>query len=190
MKTLLTTRYVTIPENVKLTCKSRKVCVYGPRGKLAREFKHRNMEFTRVGKDKLRVDVWFGKKKDLSCVRTVTSHIENLITGVTRGYQYKMRAVYNHFPINMVIASPHRLEIRNFLGERRVRAIDMPKSVTVRKAEEVKDQIVLEGNNIEEVSGICSDINMISKVKRKDIRKFLDGIYIEERGNIVPAEDL
>ena len=56
------------------------------------------------------------------------------------------------------------------------------------KSEDVKDQLVLTGNNVEDVSHCCSNINMITKVKRKDIRKFLDGIYIEERGNVVKEE--
>jgi len=187
MKVLLTTRYITIPDEVKLTCKARSVHVYGPRGKLSREFKYRNIEMTHVGTNKLRVDVWFGKKKDVACVRTITSHIENMITGVTKGFEYKMRAVYNHFPINLVIASPERLEIRNFLGERRVRAVDMLPGVTVSKSE-TKDQLILSGNDIENVSHCCSNINMITKVKRKDIRKFLDGIYIEAKGTIVKEE--
>eukprot|EP00941_MAST-03F_sp_MAST-3F-sp1_P003775 g3775.t1 len=188
MKVLLSTRYVTIPESVKLTAKCRTVHVYGPRGHLNRQFKYRNVEFTRVGTDKLRVDVWFGRKKDISCIRTITAHIENMITGVTKGYEYKMRAVYNHFPINLVIASENRLEIRNFLGERRVRVVEMPKGVTIAKADDVKDQLVISGIDIEAVSHVCSDINMITKVKRKDIRKFLDGIYIEVRGNIEKEE--
>lgn len=36
-------------------------------------------------------------------VLQVCSHIENLITGVTKGFLYKMRFVYAHFPINVSI---------------------------------------------------------------------------------------
>lgn len=36
----------------------------------------------KVAEDKLRIDAWFGKRKDLACVRTVCSHIENMINGV------------------------------------------------------------------------------------------------------------
>lgn len=36
----------------------------------------------KVSDNKLRVDAWFGKRKDLACVRTVCSHIENMINGV------------------------------------------------------------------------------------------------------------
>jgi len=50
------------------------------------------------------VEKWFGLRKELAAVRTVCSHIENLIKGVTKGYKYKMRAVYAHFPINCAIS--------------------------------------------------------------------------------------
>ena len=36
----------------------------------------------KVSEDKIRVDAWFGKRKDLACVRTVCSHIENMMNGV------------------------------------------------------------------------------------------------------------
>lgn len=56
----------------------------------------------------------------LACIRTICSHIENMITGVTKGYLYKMRFCYMHFPINVAITG-RTVEIRNFLGEKRVR---------------------------------------------------------------------
>ena len=43
-----------------------------------------------------------------------------MFTGVTKGYLYKMRFCYAHFPIN-VTTSGRTIEIRNFLGEKRVR---------------------------------------------------------------------
>lgn len=56
----------------------------------------------------------------LACIRTICSHVENMITGVTKGYLYKMRFCYAHFPINVSITGKI-VEIRNFLGEKRVR---------------------------------------------------------------------
>lgn len=94
-----------------LEIKSRNVKVKGPRGELERGFKHLNLAFELVGgnKDKgtkpkkLRVDLWFGNRKQLATIRTVCSHIQNLITGVTKGFLYKMRFVYAHFPINVTL---------------------------------------------------------------------------------------
>ena len=52
--------------------------------------------------------------------------LQNLITGVTKGYEYKMRLVYAHFPININIEDGGKIiEIRNFLGEKRVRIVKM-----------------------------------------------------------------
>ena len=58
--------------------------------------------------------------QQLACIRTICSHVENMITGVTKGYLYKMRFCYAHFPINVSITGK-TVEIRNFLGEKRVR---------------------------------------------------------------------
>ena len=51
---------------------------------------------------------------------------QNLIKGVQAGFEYKMRLVYAHFPINVNIEDRGKLvEIRNFLGEKRVRTVHM-----------------------------------------------------------------
>lgn len=69
MKTLLATRYVTIPEGVTIDVKSRVVTVTGPRGELVQSFKHLNLDLQKSGKNKLRVDLWFGNRKQVrECV--------------------------------------------------------------------------------------------------------------------------
>jgi large subunit ribosomal protein L9e len=40
--------------------------------------------------------------------------VSNMIVGVTRGFQYKMKLVYAHFPINPIIGDGKSVEIRNF----------------------------------------------------------------------------
>lgn len=65
MKTLLATRYVTIPEGVTVDVKSRVVTVTGPRGELVQSFKHLNLDLQKSGKNKLRVDLWFGNRKQV-----------------------------------------------------------------------------------------------------------------------------
>lgn len=38
--------------------------------------------------------------------------------------------------------------------------------------------------SLEDVSQSAADIQQICRVRNKDIRKFLDGLYVSERGNI------
>ena len=54
----------------------------GPRGVLKRSFNHLNLELTRVNKTTIRVDVWFALRKHLACLRTICSHIQNMVKGV------------------------------------------------------------------------------------------------------------
>lgn len=64
-----------------------------------------------------------------------------------------MRAVYAHFPINCVTTENNRvLEIRNFLGEKFIRKVKMSKGVTVINSPKMKDELIIEGNSLEDVS--------------------------------------
>jgi hypothetical protein len=120
----------------------------------------------------------------LSSEPSAPSSLVSLLS-LSQGYQYKMRFVYAHFPINVAITNKDtRVEIRNFLGERVIRVVDGLPGVTVKRSTDIKDEIVLQGNDIQNVSRTCALIQQICAVKRKDIRKFLDGIYVSAKGNI------
>ncbi|MEM4727737.1 MAG: 50S ribosomal protein L6, partial [Candidatus Bathyarchaeia archaeon] len=43
------------------------------------------------------------------------------------------------------------------------------------------DDIILEGINIEDVGQTAANIQQATKTKRKDPRKFIDGIYVYEK---------
>lgn len=135
----------------------------------------------------VQVDLWFAMRKQLACVRTVCSHIDNMITGVTRGFLYKMRFVYSHFPINVTL-SGDVVEIRNFLGEKRVRKVKLLPGVSYARSDDVKDEIQLTGNDIAMVSLTCAQIQQATNIRKKDLRKFLDGIYVSEKGPIAVEE--
>ena len=74
---------------------------------------------------------------------------------------------------------------RNFLGEKLVRKVRMQAGVDVEASKNTKDELQLTGNSLEAVSQSAADIQQVCRVRNKDIRKFLDGLYVSERGNIV-----
>ncbi|KAK2444696.1 60S ribosomal protein L9 [Trifolium repens] len=193
MKIILSSETMDIPDGVSIKVNAKVIEVEGPRGKLVRDFKHLNLDFDLItdenGKKKLKIDAWFASRKTSAAIRTALSHIENLIRGVTKGFRYKMRFVYAHFPINASITNDSKsIEIRNFLGEKKVRKVDLLDGVSIVRSEKVKDEVVLDGNDIELVSRSCALINQKCHVKNKDIRKFLDGIYVSEKGSVVTEE--
>ncbi|KAF4706656.1 60S ribosomal protein L9 [Perkinsus olseni] len=113
-----------------------------------------------------------------------------MITGVRQRYQYKLRFVYAHFPINSNITNNgSTIEIRNFLGEKVVRTVDMMPGVSVRKSDDVKDEVIVEGADLELVSRSAALIHQSTLVRHKDIRKFLDGIYVTQSGVIDQLEE-
>ena len=91
-----------------------------------------------------------------------------------------MRAVYAHFPINCIIQeSGAKLEIRNFLGEKvstlnaptlkwltrysqLVRHVDMLEGVTISESKAQKDELILEGTDIENVSQSGTSATILS----------------------------
>ncbi|KAJ1967655.1 60S ribosomal protein L9B [Dispira parvispora] len=189
MRDIYKDEIITIPAGVTLSVKARVVKVTGPRGSLTKSFRHIGVEFQRPGKDKLKIIVWGGNRKHVACIRTVSSHIQNLITGVTKGFLYKMRYVYAHFPINVNITGDGKtVEIRNFLGEKVVRRITLLDGVSCEISTAQKDELILSGNDVENVSQSAASIQQSTLVKNKDIRKFLDGIYVSEKTNIEQAE--
>ena len=177
MKTILATESIKIPEGVEVEINARQIKVTGPRGSLSRNFKHVNMALAKVGDDKIRVDIWFATRSQIACVRTICSHIENLFTGVLKGFCYKMRFVYSHFPINVTL-NGSTIEIRNFLGEKRVRKVDLMYGVEYTRTSDVKDQIELTGNDIASVSLTAAKIILVTPTKYKDIRKLLNSNYL------------
>merc|ERR1719316_2629462 len=127
--------------------------------------------------------MWFGQTKQLAAMRTVCSHIDNCFSGVQSKFQYRMRLVYAHFPINAnIINGGKTVEIRNFLGEKIVRTVNMLEGVKVDKDPNTKDQILVTGADIDLTSRSAALIHQSCLVKNKDIRKFLDGIYVASHG--------
>jgi len=129
--------------------------------------------------------MYFAKSKQLSMLRSVCSHIRNLFDGVDKKFQYTMRLVYAHFPINANITNGGKtIEIRNFLGEKIVRTVNMLEGVKVDKDAGTKDQIIVTRADIDLTSRSAALIHQSCLVKNKDIRKFLDGIYVSSHGVI------
>lgn len=86
---------------VKVHIKARQVTVEGPRGKLVKDLSHIAVSFTKPKANIIAIHIHHGVRKNVAALRTVRTIVNNLIVGVTKGFKYKMRYVYAHFPINV-----------------------------------------------------------------------------------------
>src|ERR1700741_5015438 len=123
-------------------------------GKLTKDLGHLSVSFSHPKQNIINIELHHGTRKNVATLRTVRTIINNMILGVTKGFRYKMRYVYAHFPINVNIEKNKetglydveiRYEInhpiltvqffgildltslagRNFLGEKIVRRVTM-----------------------------------------------------------------
>ncbi|CAE8599942.1 unnamed protein product [Polarella glacialis] len=186
MRTLCQEESVKVPKGLKITIKSKIVEVTGKHGSLKRDFKHLPIELWLAdGGKEVKARMYFAKTKQLSMLRSVCSHISNLFDGVEKKFEYKMRLVYAHFPINANIVNGGKtVEIRNFLGEKIVRTVHMLPGVLCEKSASTKDELCIKGADIDLTSRSAALIHQSCLVKNKDIRKFLDGIYVSSHGTM------
>ena len=100
-----------------------------------------------------------------------------------------MRLVHAHFPINAGPAKDGKsIEVNNFLGGRHIKKIVMQGDVKVKLSTEVKDELIFEGIDNALVSLSCAQVAQVCKIGTKDERKFLDGIFVSEKGVIKARE--
>ena len=168
---------VQVPDGVEVKIEGRKVTVNGAKGSLTRDFSYVPISIDSEGDKTVRVWAEWPRKKEASLVGTVQSHIQNMITGVEKGFSYKLKIVFSHFPMSVKVQGKSVL-IENFTGERRARKVKIVGDVKVKVESE---DVVVEGINLEEVSQTAANIEQATKVKKKDPRVFLDGIYVYER---------
>lgn len=75
---------------VDVSVKSRVVTVKGPRGTLSRSFSHAQVDMRLINKKTIQIDMWHASRTQQAVLRTLSSHITNLITGVTKARRKSM----------------------------------------------------------------------------------------------------
>ena len=171
-----TKRTIEIPQGVNVTIDRMKVAVSGPLGLLQRELWYPGVTIKKTD-SQLVVESGDQRKEQLAILGTFESHLKNMITGVTKGYEYKMKMVYSHFPIQLKTEG-NQLLIGNFLGEKKSRKASIlgNTKVTIKG-----DQVIINGVDKEEVGQTAANIQQATRIRGFDPRVFQDGIYIVER---------
>ncbi|MCS7124666.1 MAG: 50S ribosomal protein L6 [Candidatus Bathyarchaeota archaeon] len=176
MRAVEVSKVLEIPDDVEIMLEGKKVTVKGALGSLTRDFSYAPISMELKGKS-LKIWANWPRKKESALVGTVYAHIKNMITGVKKGFTYKLKIVFSHFPISVKVQGGMVL-IENFTGERNPRKA---KIIGGAKVKISGDDVIVQGINLEDVSQTAANIEQATKVKRKDPRVFLDGVYLYER---------
>jgi large subunit ribosomal protein L6 len=171
---------VAMPEGVNASLEGRTLSVRGKLGEAKKSFDKINVNIA-VEENRVIFTPFSKKKKDNVIINTVSSIVNNMVTGVTKGYTYKVKVVYAHFPISVKTKGKQVL-VENFVGERSPRVADI---VGATKVTVEGDDVIVKGVSLEDVGQTAANIELATKIKRKDQRIFLDGLYIyhKEQGS-------
>jgi len=171
-------RIVPIPEGVSVNLRGKTVEVSGPLGKLERDLSHMPVDIA-IRDSSVVISAKWPRKRDLGMVGTAAGHIRNMMKGVTKGFTYKLKIVYAHFPMSVKFSKPDgKVLIENFCGEKTPRVAKVVGGVDVIVS---GDDVIVKGINLEDVSQTAANIEAATKIKDKDLRVFLDGIYLYEK---------
>ncbi len=167
---------VEIPEGVTVTVNKHMVSFVGPLGKTHKSFRSIPIK-VEVSEGKVLLTAINHKKRDYAILHTARSIIRNICEGLVTGYTIKMKIVFSHFPITVKVEGKKVL-IENFQGERAPRStFIVGNTKVVPKGEDV----ILTGEVWTDITQTAANIELRSKVKNKDHRVFLDGIYVFEK---------
>ncbi len=182
MRALEAVKAIQIPNGVDVKVEGRVVTVTGAKGTLTRDFSEAPVSI-QVEDGTIRVQASWPRKRETALVGTVSSHIQNMIKGVMKGFTYKLKIIFSHFPISVKVRE-HTVAIENFTGERSPRVVKILGNAKITVKE---DDVLVQGINLEDVSQTAANIEQGTKVKVKDPRVFLDGIFIYNKGEGLEA---
>jgi len=165
-----------IPEGINVTIKKHMIQFQGPLGKTFKSFRKIPVNIE-INDGKLTLKAQGTRKRDYSILHTARSLIKNIFEGLIEGYTIKMKVVYAHFPITVKVKEKTIL-IENFQGERAPR---MTTIVGNTKIVPKGEDVVLTGEVWTDITQTAANIELKTKVKNKDHRVFLDGIYVYEK---------
>lgn len=168
---------VEVPQGVELKVENHTVFVKNDKEENSRRFKAKGIDFVQEG-NKLRIVSEDKSKKTKAVMNAIHSHINNMVKGLTKEFEYKLSIVYSHFPMSVSVKGD-KLEVSNILGSKKVKSA----SIVGRTKVEVKGkEIFVRGHSKEDVGQTAANIERTGKTKGRDRRIFQDGIFLVAKG--------
>lgn len=167
---------IDLPSGVSATFDKGELVVKGSLGKVSQDFSKIPVGIKLSG-SKLEISTAGSRRTDNAILNTAKSIVRNAIDGVTKGYEYKLKVVFAHFPVSVKVQG-NKVLVENFYGERSPRVAEI---VGDTKVQAQGEDVIITGVSIKDVGQTAANLEQATTVKRKDQRVFLDGVYVYER---------
>ena len=172
---------IALPEGASASVAGDVITVSKDGQSLSREFRHHKVEVRAVNGD-LEVFVNLPRRSDKALAGTWAAHLRNMALGVDEGFEYRLKAVFSHFPMSLKVDGKQMI-INNLFGEKVPRVAKLPWSpAEVEVRVENKTDVVVRGADREKVGQTAANIERACRIKKRDRRVFQDGIYIVSKG--------
>ncbi len=167
---------IELPEGVKLEVDGKRFRFSGQKGDVERLFDNPRAKI-QVSGNKMIIEAKDASKRDKAIIKTYKAHILNAVHGCIEPFSYKLKICSGHFPMNVSVNN-NKLIIKNFLGEK------VPREVNLRMDVEVKvdgELIHVSSPDKEKAGQVAAKIEQATRRPGFDKRIFQDGIYAVEK---------
>ena len=164
---------IELPSTVQARFVGKILHVKGPKGEVVRAFIHPKVTLTVEG-NKIVVISLKATKREKSNLSTFVAHIKNIIKGVQEHHVYKMKICSGHFPMTVSVSGQEFI-VKNFLGESGAKKVPWPAGVQVKVS---GTEILIESADKELAGMTASKIELLCKIRNRDVRIFQDGCYM------------
>jgi len=174
-------RKITLPEGFTAELKDNVLTVKGNSRELSREFNLARTNLVLKGNE-LIISADNASKRELTTIGTTRAHINNLIKGVEKDFEYVLEVCNVHFPMNVKVEG-QTVVIKSFLGEKVPR---ISKIIPGVKVDIKGSQITVTCSEVEKAGQTAANLEKATRLTGRDRRIFQDGIFITNKnGRII-----
>lgn len=164
---------IELPEGVNAKVENEILIVSGPKGEVRKSIKQPLLNFE-IKDGSIVIITNTSRKNEIKMANTYRAHVNNMVKGASEGHNYQLKVCASHFPMNVSV-NKNQLIIKNFIGEKNPRSLDIKEGVTVKVENDI---INVDSNYIELAGNFASDAEKLTRRAGFDKRIFQDGIYI------------
>ena len=168
------THKIPLPDGVSASIEDGSVTISKDGASITREFRNSRLSIS-VDDKNITVFCDLPRRKHKAIAGTWHAHLKNMVRGIDTGFEYKLKAVYSHFPMTLEVKG-NEFVVNNYFGERVPRRADILSGVEVKVSNKV--EVTVTGIDKENVGQTAANIERCAVVKNRDRRVFQDGIYL------------